>query len=81
MESLDPEQWLVPNIVDRIAKTTPGRLYAEFPVSSLTYEQGYRGVSFQELANAINCVASFLQSTLGRGSFDFIPYIGPNDCR
>ena len=81
MEDLDPEQWIVPNIVDRIAKSTPGRLYAEFPVSPLTYKEGYRGVSFQELSNAINCVANFLHSELGRGSSDFIPYIGPNDCR
>ena len=81
MEALDPEQWIIPNIVDRIAKSTPGRLYAEFPASPLTYKEGYRGVSFQELSNAINCVAHFLHSELGRGSSGFVPYIGPNDRR
>ena len=81
METSNPAKWIVPNAVDRIAAQEPNRLYAEYPNSTLTYDKGYRGVRYSELANAANCVASFLLSRLGPGRCDVLPYIGPNDVR
>ena len=79
METLDPEQWLLPNLVDNTAKKTPDRIYAEYPKSPDTYDQGYRSITFKQLANAVNCIAGFLKWSLGPGSSNILPYIGPND--
>ena len=74
---------LVPNIVDKRAKHEPDMLYAEYPVSTLSYEDGYRRISYSDLANAINGVAWWLHDVLGEPGQDFeaLAYIGPNDLR
>ena len=74
---------LVPNIVDQRAKHEPDMLYAEYPVSTLSYEDGYRRISYRDFANTVNGVAWWLQDVLGRPERDFeaLAYIGPNDLR
>ena len=73
---------LVPNIVDQRAKYEPDMLYAEYPVSTLSYEEGYRRITYRDLANVINGIAWWLQDTLGPGqNFEALAYIGPNDLR
>lgn len=73
---------LVPNIVDRRARDHPDMLYAEYPVSTLSYDQGYRRITYGDFANAINGLASWLQENLGPGQdFEALAYIGPNDLR
>ncbi|KAM0183241.1 hypothetical protein ACHAPF_000720 [Botrytis cinerea] len=37
---------LVPNIIDHIAEVDPEALYAEYPVSTLTYDHSYRKITF-----------------------------------
>ena len=70
------------NIVDYRAKRSPRALYAEFPVSSTSYDQGYRKITYEVLANAVNGAAWWLEETLGRSNnFDTLAYIGPNDLR
>lgn len=81
MEISNPTEWLVPNILDRLAATTPNAPYAEYPNSPLTYDDGYRCITYAELANAVNCCASFLLDKLGPGKHSVLPYIGPNDLR
>lgn len=41
---------LVPNIIDHIAEVDPEALYAEYPVSTLTYDHSYRKITFGDFA-------------------------------
>lgn len=72
---------LLPHIVDSLAKTKPHQIHAEYPVSSLSYDDGYRQITYSDLANAVNGVAWWLHKTLGPGKFEKLAYIGPNDLR
>ena len=73
---------LVPNIVDQRANDEPDMLYAEYPASTLSYEDGYRRISYKDFANAINGVAWWLHDNLGSGQeFEALAYLGPNDLR
>lgn len=73
---------LVPHLVDKRAALTPDTLYSEYPVSTLTYDEGYRKITYREFANAINGAARWLVDTLGPGKdFETLAYIGPNDIR
>ena len=73
---------LVPHLVDKRAALTPDNIYSEYPVSTLTYDDGYRRITYRDLANAINGVAGWLVDTLGPGrNFETLAYIGPNDIR
>ena len=73
---------LIPNIVDQRAQTEPERLYAEYPISAVSYEDGYRKISYNDLANAVNGMAWWLHNTLGpRNDVEVLAYIGPNDLR
>jgi acyl-CoA synthetase (AMP-forming)/AMP-acid ligase II len=73
---------LLNHIVDDIARAHPNAPYAEIPVSSTSFDQGFRKVSYRAFANAINGMAWWLEKTLGKGqSFETLAYIGPNDLR
>lgn len=73
---------LLPNIVDQRANDEPDMLYAEYPVSTLSYEQGYRRITYRDFANAINGLSWWLHDVLGPGQdFEMLAYIGPNDLR
>ncbi|RFU34116.1 hypothetical protein B7463_g2194, partial [Scytalidium lignicola] len=63
-------------------KKTPQLLYAEFPISTTSYDSGFRKVNFEQLANAINGAAWHLHNTIGPGkNWETLAYIGPNDLR
>ena len=83
--SLPPRHFtgdLVPHLVDKRAALTPDTLYSEYPVSTLTYNDGYRKVTYRDFANAINGAAQWLLDNLGPGKdFETLAYIGPNDIR
>ena len=71
---------LLPNIVDGMATARPEALYAETPSSYTSYDQGYRKITYRELANAVNGIAWLLTKELGRGQdFETLAYVGPND--
>ncbi|KAL9094874.1 MAG: hypothetical protein Q9165_002823 [Trypethelium subeluteriae] len=80
-----PLQWkndLLPNHVDRLARETPQALYAEYPVSPLNYDEGYRQITYRDYANAINGAAWWLSDVLGQSKeHEVLAYIGPNDIR
>ena len=77
---LSPKKKLLNNIVDGMAKTRPSALYAEIPNSLTTYEAGFRKITYEILANAINGVAWWLKKTLGTSqTFETLTYIGPSD--
>lgn len=47
-------QRLLNHIVDDIARTTPEKLYAELPLSSISFKDGFYKVSYRDFSNAIN---------------------------
>ena len=73
---------LVPKIVDYWAQQDPNRLYAEYPVSTLTYENGYQRFTYGDIANIVNGAAWYVHRTLGPSKdHQVLAYIGPNDVR
>ncbi|KAM0145363.1 hypothetical protein ACHAP3_000490 [Botrytis cinerea] len=79
VQAVGSEQ-LLPNAVDRIAETNPGRMYAEIPFSIRTFDAGFRSVSYVDLANAVNGMAWWIHRALGSSSTrEPICYMGPND--
>ncbi|KAJ5698745.1 hypothetical protein N7462_000750 [Penicillium macrosclerotiorum] len=75
------EDELLPHIYDHYAKVRPNQLYAQYPKSPTGYNEGFRPVTFRDMANAINGIAWWLTSTLGPGKGEPLAYIGPNDLR
>ena len=73
---------LLPHLVEDRARTNPDAIYAEYPVSSSSYDDGFRKITYADFANAINGIAWWLHQTLGPGqNFETLAYIGPNDLR
>jgi len=73
---------LLNNIIDGMVRTRPNALWAVVPVSTTTYEAGYRKVTYYALANAVNGIAWWLTDELGPGKdFPTICYMGWNDIR
>jgi thioester reductase-like protein len=81
MADFRPEEELLPHIVDHYAKFKPDQLYAEYPRSPATYNEGFRPITYRAFANAINGIAWWLTETLGRGNGEPLAYTGPNDLR
>ncbi|PWY68955.1 NRPS-like enzyme [Aspergillus sclerotioniger CBS 115572] len=77
----DPPTELIPHLVDHYAKTTPEEIYAEYPISPTSYDDGYRPITYRSFANAINGMAWWLIKTLGPGRGEILTYIGPHDVR
>ncbi|KAJ5644413.1 NRPS-like enzyme [Penicillium longicatenatum] len=77
----NPCTQLIPNVIDHYARVLPNAIYAEYPVSSMSYEDGYRPVTYKALGNAINGIATWLTANLGPGNGEILPYVGPNDVR
>lgn len=78
----DPK--LLPDVIDEIAATEPESLYGKYPADPSNYDAGFKDVTYRQLANAINGVAQWLESEIGRGDPERTPtiaYIGPNDFR
>ncbi|KAI9650306.1 hypothetical protein NHQ30_000319 [Ciborinia camelliae] len=72
----------ISRMVDHRAEVTPHLLYAEYPISPVSYDAGFRGFTYANLANAINGIAWWLRETLGTPkSLETLAYIGPNDIR
>ncbi|KAE8133310.1 NRPS-like enzyme [Aspergillus pseudotamarii] len=81
ISSFDPRTQLIPNIIDHYAQVKPDAIYAEYPISPMSYEDGYRPITFRALANAINGIAWWLTEKLGPGHGEILAYVGPNDLR
>jgi acyl-CoA synthetase (AMP-forming)/AMP-acid ligase II len=76
-------QDLVPHIVDYLASTQPDGLLAEYPVSAVSYDEGYRKITYGQFANSVNGLAHWMKRTLGtpRKEHEIVAYMGPNDLR
>lgn len=77
----DPRTQLLPNLIDHYAKTKPTAIYAEYPVNPMSYDQGYRQISYKSFSNVINGLAKWLTESLGPGNGEVLTYVGPNDLR
>jgi hypothetical protein len=74
---------LLPVALDNLANLEPHRLFALI-AHDATAERGFWEVTFQDLANAVNHAAWWLENTLGKpepGSFPTVTYIGAGDIR
>ncbi|TGO33876.1 hypothetical protein BHYA_0223g00080 [Botrytis hyacinthi] len=75
---------LLNNIIDGMARARPNALWAVIPISSTSYSEGFRRVTYSALANAVNDIAWWLTDQLGSGfgkDFPTICYMGWNDLR
>ncbi|KAL4974654.1 NRPS-like enzyme [Aspergillus desertorum] len=79
MIGLDPNLTLLPRLVDYYALEKPDAIYAEYPKSATSYEDGFYQVT--DFANAVDGLAWWLTKSLGPGKGEILPYIGPNDLR
>ncbi|MCJ1433008.1 hypothetical protein MMC27_002367 [Xylographa pallens] len=72
---------LIPTLVDDLAETTPEYIFASIPRSA-QFADGLRDVSIRTFARAVNRAASWIKSTIGKGTaFETIAYTGPTDLR
>lgn len=74
---------LIPTMIDDRALETPNRQFAIIPKSD-NLQDGFKSLSYQSYANAINKLSWWLEDRLGRShetDFETVAYIGPNDLR
>jgi hypothetical protein len=74
---------IVISVVDETAAAEPNRHWLSIP-NSLDPKDGWRVVTFRELANAVNRTARQILDTCGpaeKDAFPTIAYIAPNDFR
>ena len=74
-------QRLLPQLLDQRSKTTPNRIYASYAYS-VDISQGFRDVTFQEMAGAIDFFAWWIHRRHGRSNkFESLAYMGIPDLR
>lgn len=71
----------VPCAVDRIGTQTPGKPFISIPLDD-DVRKGYRDISFDVFARAVNRCSWWLKQELGQSqSFESLSYCGPQDLR
>ena len=81
MATFRSEFELLPHTIDHYARFKPDLIYAEYPRSLNTVDDGYCPVTYRSLANAVNGIAWWMNKTLGQGDGQVLAYLGPNDIR
>lgn len=72
---------LLPTVVDETAKSQPDLPYAYVPISN-NVGDGFKAVSFSDIATATNHLAAWINQNLGQStSFETIAYMGLGDLR
>lgn len=72
---------LLHQTLDHISRTTPDRLYAAIPQSA-DLSDGFRDITFSDVARCSNFVANWIQDNVGRSqNFETLCYIGIPDLR
>jgi acyl-coenzyme A synthetase/AMP-(fatty) acid ligase len=82
MESPNLETYgkrLLPHIVDARAKAGYSQPFAMY-AKSIDAAEGFRSVSYAQIANAVNRASWWLDTELGEKEHTFV-YFGPNDLR
>ncbi|KAJ0423276.1 hypothetical protein BJY00DRAFT_310406 [Aspergillus carlsbadensis] len=81
---MDPnnEPRLLPALLDYRAARSPDLVWAKFPVSPTSYEQGFRAATYAQMRNAVDRVAWLLVEQIGRSkTVETLAYLGPGDLR
>lgn len=86
-----PETWpqavdeLLPHTLFSLAAKYPDLTYSEYPKNPLDISQGYRKITYREVANAVNALAWWIAENVGKPAKDngeeTVVYMGPNDLR
>ncbi|KAI0479311.1 hypothetical protein GGR56DRAFT_673241 [Xylariaceae sp. FL0804] len=74
---------LLTEMLDNLARTKPNELYSIYPESPDSYDEGFRELTWERFANAVNGLAWWLTIQLGTASpaLETVTYTGPNDFR
>ena len=73
---------LIPTTIDEVAALDPERVFASILKSPVSPQDGYRDITFCQIANGINQVAWLLEKELGRSqTFETLAYLAPGDLR
>lgn len=73
---------LLPVIIDQRARDEPDRPWCSLPRDDYDLEKGFEDISYGTFANAINQLAWFIESAIGKStSFETITYLGISDIR
>jgi acyl-coenzyme A synthetase/AMP-(fatty) acid ligase len=72
---------LLPTLIDEIAVSTPTRVYASIPKDDTDLSQGFKSITYADLARAVDSLSWWLDETLGKadGTFPTFAYFGPRD--
>ena len=83
MANHEPEygRRILTKVLDEVAESTPGRLYATIPLAdSLPYQ--FREFTFAEMAKCVDYLANWLEERHGRSDkFETLAFIGIADLR
>ncbi|KAG9191819.1 hypothetical protein G6011_10553 [Alternaria panax] len=78
---------LLPHTLFKLAAQYPSATYAEFPIDPDRIEDGYRKITFAEVANAVHATAWWIERNVGKlreeekTGAQTLVYMGPNDIR
>ncbi|KAF5878579.1 putative nrps-like enzyme protein [Botrytis fragariae] len=77
----DKPRFLI-DVLDERARVCPHALFGEYTIFPINYSQGYRKITYAQLANAVNGAAKWLTEELGPAKdFQTLSYMGWNDFR
>lgn len=75
---------LLPNTLFRLASQYPDLTYSEYPRTNKAAD-GYRKITYKDVANAVHAVAWWIDQNVGKPAKDrgveTMVYMGPNDLR
>jgi hypothetical protein len=76
---------LLPHVLFELAVQCPDMTYAMFPSNPANIVEGYRKVTFAQVANAVHAIAWWIEENVGKSEkadgSETLVYIGPNDIR
>ncbi|KAJ4363131.1 hypothetical protein N0V83_010251 [Neocucurbitaria cava] len=76
---------LLPHVLFKLADKYPDLTYAEYHINPATIADGFRKVTYREMANAVHASAWWIEKNAGKPEVDdgreTMVYIGPNDVR
>lgn len=73
---------LLPSIIDQLAQSEPDTLWAEYPTSPSTLDDGFQQITYRQFSSAVNSSARRIQKVLGRrDTGETLAYLAPNDPR
>lgn len=74
---------LLAKVIDSFAINDPTKIWASIPVNDLDLTQGFRDITYEEFANAINRASWWITQhvTSAKTPFETLAYAGPKDLR